>query len=67
MKPHYPFIASKNYKGGDLSGLYVTPQLVAVFIQCQTDPWSYQVDILVLSMVLTADKTWDQMLYTAGF
>jgi len=24
------------------------------------DPWSYQVDILVLSMVLTADKTWDQ-------
>jgi len=24
------------------------------------DPWSYQVDILVLSMDLTAGKTWDQ-------
>ena len=24
------------------------------------DPWSYQVDILVLSMDLTADRTWDQ-------
>jgi len=26
-----------------------------------TDPWSYQVDILVLSMDLTAGKTWDQL------
>ena len=24
------------------------------------DPWSYQVDTLVLSMDLTAGKTWDQ-------
>ena len=25
------------------------------------DPWSYQVDTLVLSMDLTAGKTWDQL------
>ena len=29
-----------------------------------TDPWSYQVDILVLSMDLTAGKTWDQLCNT---
>jgi hypothetical protein len=28
------------------------------------DPWSYQVDTLVLSMDLTADRTWDQLCNT---
>jgi len=26
-----------------------------------TDPWSYQVDTLVPTMDLSADRTWDQL------
>jgi hypothetical protein len=60
MKPHYPFIASKNYKGGDLLQVCVTPLTSRLLMTC-TDPWS-------LGLTLTCEPakfelcqgTWDQ-------
>ena len=60
MVPHQTLSHLKNYKVG------TTPGCTSHRSQCNrlrtiwTDPWSYQVDTLVLSMDLTADKTWDQ-------
>jgi hypothetical protein len=44
----------------DLGSVTNVMEEPAVELPLLTDPWSYQVDILVLSMDLTAGKTWDQ-------
>ena len=41
MKPHYPFIASKNYKGGTTSGCEVQLSNASSYQQPELipDPW----------------------------
>ena len=47
----------------DLGSVTITAVVYRATSGKSTDPWSYQVDTLVLSMDLTAGKTWDQLLY----
>ena len=48
----------------DLGSVTITAVVYRATSGKSTDPWSYQVDILVLSMDLTAGKTWDQLCNT---
>ena len=60
------FIATQNYKSSwDLHqqkqvGFGRWPSTLFGVFRNAPDPWSYQVDTLVLSMDLTAGRTWDQ-------